>query len=63
MELALAIATIFNLAAPGIAQIVLLIRKKDGTVAVVPMLSEDDAQFDANLKQAADWFKAHGKTP
>lgn len=59
MQTALAIVQLLNLAAPGIAQVILLIKRKDGTLAVMPLLDEAESQFDANIKQAADWLKAH----
>jgi hypothetical protein len=59
MELALGIATLLNTAAPGIASLIMLIKRKDGTISVVAMCDEADGQFDANIKQAADWLKAH----
>jgi len=61
MELALALVNLLNVAAPGIASLILLIRRKDGTISVAALLDEADAQFDANIQQAADWFKAHPK--
>jgi hypothetical protein len=63
MELALEIITLLNAASPGIAQLILLIRGKDGTISVGTILDETDTQFAANMKQAADWFAAHPKTP
>jgi hypothetical protein len=59
MELALALVSLLNAAAPGIASLILLIRRKDGTISVVSMLDEADAQFDANIKQASEWLKSH----
>jgi hypothetical protein len=38
---------------------VLLIRNKDGSITVAQMLDQADSQFDANIKEASDWFKAH----
>lgn len=61
MALALAIVQLLNTAAPGIAELILLIRKKDGTISVVSVLDEADAQFDANIKSASEWLKSHGK--
>lgn len=52
MTLAFAIVQLLNAAAPGIAQIVMLIRRKDGTIAVPVMLDEAEAQFNENLRQA-----------
>ncbi len=62
MLTAIALLQLFNAAAPGIAELILLIRKTDGTIAIVPMLDEAGAQFKANLAQATDWLKAHGKS-
>lgn len=59
METALAIVQLLNAAAPGIAQLVLLIKRKDGTLQVMTLLDEADAKFDANIKQATDWLKAN----
>jgi|WetSurMetagenome_2_1015567.scaffolds.fasta_scaffold42080_4 hypothetical protein len=61
MELALAILNLLNVASPGIAQLVLLVKQKDGTIGVVQMLDQADAQFDANMKQASDWLAEHAK--
>ena len=59
IALALAIAQIFNQVTPGIAEIILLVKKQDGSIAVMPMLDQADSAFDANLKQASEWLKAH----
>jgi hypothetical protein len=61
VENVLQIMNLINAAAPGIAQLILLIKRNDGTVSVVALLDEADAQFDANIQQAADWLKAHPK--
>lgn len=61
MGTAIAIVNLFNAASPGIASLIAMIRKKDGTVSVVVMLDEADAQFAANIKQAQDWLAAHPK--
>jgi hypothetical protein len=61
MELTLQILTLLNTAAPGIASLIMLIRRDDGTISVVTLLDEADAQFDANIKSAGDWLKAHPK--
>lgn len=58
MGAAIALVQLFNAAAPGIAQLVTVIARKDGTITVAAILNEADAQFDANLKQAADYFKS-----
>ena len=59
MELALAIITLANTLAPGVASLIVLIRKKNGTLAVIPMLDEASAQFEENIKQATEWLKTH----
>lgn len=61
MELALALIGLFNAVSPGVAQLILLIRRKDGTLGVVALLDEADAKFDANIAQATEWLKAHPK--
>lgn len=59
MELALALFSLFNTVAPGVAQVILMVRKKDGTIAIMPLLDEAASGFEANIKQAADWLKTH----
>lgn len=59
METALAIVQLMNAATPGIAQLILLIKKKDGTVTVAAMLDEADAAFDKNIQQAKQWLAEH----
>ena len=63
MELALGIVQLLNAAAPGIANIIMLIRRKDGTISVGVLLDEADKQFADNLGQAAAWFAAHPPKP
>lgn len=59
METALAIVQLMNAATPGIAQLILLIKKKDGTVTVAAMLDEADSKFQSNIEQAKAWLQAH----
>lgn len=61
MELALAVVNLLNAAAPGIANLILLIRSNDGTITVAQLLDEADAKFEQNIKQASEWLKAHPK--
>lgn len=61
METALALINLLNAATPGIATLLVMLRQKDGTIAVVTLLDEADAQFAANLKQAQDWLASHPK--
>jgi hypothetical protein len=60
MELALALIQLLNAASPGIASLIMLIKKTDGTIAVATLLDEADSKFSDNIKQASDWLKAHG---
>lgn len=62
METALAIVNLFNAATPGIANLILLIKNKDGSITVARLLDQADSQFEANLKEASDWFKTHPQT-
>ena len=59
MSFALALATLLNTAAPGVASIIMMIRNKNGTVTIMPLLDEADAQYAENIKQASDWLAAH----
>ena len=59
MDTILQILNLLNATAPGTAQLILMIRKNDGTVALVGLLDQADAQFEANLKQAQDWLAKH----
>lgn len=59
MDLALALLTLFNTMTPGIAELIILIRKKDGGLSVVSLLDEGDADFDASIKKAREWLEAH----
>lgn len=61
METALALLTLLNAATPGVASLIMLIRRKDGTVSVAVLLDEADAAFGANIQQASDWLKDHPK--
>jgi hypothetical protein len=61
MEFALAIVSLINAATPGIASLIMLIKRNDGSVSVITLLDEADSQFDANIKQASDWLAAHPK--
>lgn len=63
METAIALVQLLNTASPGVASLVALIRRKDGGLNVLVVLDEADAQFDANLKQAADWLAKNPQKP
>lgn len=59
MDTALALVNLFNATAPGVAQLIMMIKHKDGTISVVTLLDEADTQYTANLTQAKDWLAAH----
>jgi hypothetical protein len=61
METALAIVNLMNAASPGMAQLILLIKDNNGKYTVATFLDQADSQYEANIKQIADW-KASQKT-
>jgi hypothetical protein len=56
---AIAVVELLNAAAPGLANLIVLIRHKDGGLSVLQVLDEADAKFSSNLKEATDWLAAH----
>lgn len=63
MDTAIALVNLFNVATPGIAQLIVMIRNTNGTISVVALLDEADAKFADNIKQAQDWLAAHQPKP
>lgn len=63
LDFAMALAQVFNAAGPAVANLIVMIRRKDGTVSVVTMLDEADEQFQSNLEQARDWMTQHPDQP
>ena len=59
METALALLTLFNAASPGIASLILLIKRDDGKISVVALLDEADAKFSDNISKAKKWLESH----
>jgi hypothetical protein len=65
INIAMAIIQLINAAQPGIAQIILRLKKSDGTTVDIPL---DEAfqqiadKFEANSKQIDDWLLANPKT-
>ena len=55
MELALLIARILAEIGPEAVELILLLKKTDGTIAVIPILNEVDEQFEANLEKIKRW--------
>ena len=68
MDTALAIVQILNAATPGIAELILVIKKKDGTVAVGQLRCPhpgvtDQHHFIVRLEGLHDMRRAYGGTP
>jgi hypothetical protein len=59
MDKAIQIVNLLNAAIPGIASAIQMIKNQDGTVSLTVTFDQADQQFDANLQQVTDWFKAH----
>ena len=59
MDKAIQIVNLLNAAIPGIASAIQMIKNQDGTVILTVTFDQADQQFDANLQQVTDWFKAH----
>ena len=59
MDKAIQIVNLLNAAVPGIASMIQMIKNQDGTVSLTVTFDQADQQFDANLQQVTDWFKAH----
>lgn len=59
MGLALMIMQLLNTAAPGIASLITILRKPDGTITVLQFLDSAEAKVDANIKEITDWMAAH----
>lgn len=61
MDLALAIATLLNTAAPGVAQVVMMIKETNGTITIMPLLDEANTNFNADITKGHAWLAARGK--
>ena len=48
--------TLINGAIPAVSNLVLTIKKKDGTETTVSILSKAEAQFDENIKRAEEFL-------
>lgn len=59
MDKAIEIVNILNAAKPGIASLVALIRREDGTITVAALLDEADQNFKANILQAQEFLSKH----
>jgi hypothetical protein len=56
MDKAIEIVNLLNSATPGIASLVMMIRRNDGTITVAALLDEADKNFQTNIQQAKDWL-------
>jgi hypothetical protein len=61
METALLIAQLLNTATPGIANLIILAKRKDGTIDVVTLLDEADEKFQESIDRGKAWLAANPK--
>ncbi len=62
MDLITQILALVNAATPGVVSLSgLLLRKQDGTLSIIAILDETDAQYDDNIKKAQEWLAEHAK--
>lgn len=60
---AIAIIEAINVGLPIAAELILLIKKKDGTYSVVMCLDEADENFEEAKNNALEWFKKRNEQP
>ena len=60
LEVAIDVVNMFNATAPGVASLILLIKRKDG-VTVMPILDEADESFEEIMTRAEKWLIDHPK--
>jgi hypothetical protein len=63
MELALLLMGIISKVTPQIVDIITIIRKKDGSITLLPMLDENDAHFKKNIEDMAKFLESLPKPP
>lgn len=59
IALVLQLVSLFNAVVPGIASLIVVIRKTDGTISIATFLDEADAKFAVNITEVATYLKAH----
>lgn len=59
LDASVKVAEIFNVAAPGIASVIAIIRSTDGKVHVVPILNSAAETFDETIDMARAWKDDH----
>jgi len=55
MDLTLLLTKFLIDTTPDVIELILLLKKKDGTVAIVPILDEADEQFEENIRKIEEW--------
>jgi len=55
MSMILLILQLLRELSPEIVELVLLVRKKDGGISVIPILDEADEKFKENIKKIEEW--------
>ena len=61
VETAISVVNMFNATAPGVANLVLLIKRKDGNIDVMPILDEADDNFTDTIDTARTWLQDNPK--
>lgn len=59
VDAAIAAMNTFNAVAPGIANLILMIRHPDGTISVATVLDKASDTFAQDVKTAEDWLASH----
>lgn len=63
MDELLKIVTLLNAATPGLITLIPIIRHTDGSISVLALLDEADAQFTENIRKAQEWLTTHPPKP
>lgn len=57
LDFTIDLAKILNLTLPVAADIIMLVRRKDGTVAIIPLLDETSEKFSEDIVRATEYLK------
>ncbi|MDZ4242175.1 MAG: hypothetical protein U1D99_05050 [Candidatus Omnitrophota bacterium] len=57
MDTAIKVVNLINAAAPGVASLIVLLRRKDGKISVMTFLDEAEDGFDENINRAKDFLQ------
>lgn len=55
MSMTLLILQLLRELAPEIIELILIIKKKDGSVSIIPILDEADEKFKENIRKIEEW--------